>query len=119
MSRLLNNIRKLVSRRSAFLRWPVDSMRERVAATCNDTVVNRKAATTAYPIRAARYWWALCALRDELRGRKKPLVIADIGCGRGNTRRFVGDMPRTTWIGIDWSANHAILTQCGYDHVHS
>ena len=119
MNRLANTIRQMGSRRLAFLRWPVECMRDRVAATRKDIVINRHAVRTAYPVRAVRYWWVLCALRDELRARRSPLVIADVGCSRGNTRLFVGDMPGTKWIGLDWRANGGLLAECGYDEVHS
>jgi len=119
MKWLTTIIRRTASRRFAFLRWPVDSMRDRVAATRQDFLINRQAVRTAYPLRAVRYWWVLCALQDELRARRKPLTIADVGCSKGNTKLFVGDMPHTKWIGLDWSANRGLLTRCGYHDVHS
>jgi hypothetical protein len=47
---------------------------------------------------------------------KNPCIqIADIGCSHGNVKDFIGHMPDTRWIGLDWEVEPARLAELGYE----
>lgn len=111
-------VRRRWNSRFAFLRWPLPILSERVRATETEGLINARAAGKRYPLRAVRYWWVHCALLDEVRRVENELVIADVGCNQGILKRFVGDIPRTTWIGLDWKLDGERLRQDGYADAH-
>lgn len=104
--------------RFAFLRYPSNLLRERAVATKQAGLINRHAAQKSYPIRAVRYWWAHCALLDEIRQHQKQIVIADVGCSKGIFKRFVGDIPHARWVGLDWKTDREFLEKFSYEEVH-
>ena len=104
--------------RAAVLRWPVESLCERNAATREEKLFNQAAVATRYPVRAIRYWWTYCAIMDEVRRNDRPLDIVDAGCGQGISRRFVGDIPNTRWTGLDWQVDEEAFRSRGYDQLH-
>lgn len=104
--------------RFATLRWRLASLPERLKATRHGPLVNRRAAATRFPISALRYWWTRCALLEETEHRGAGVVIADLGCNNGQMRRFVGDVPEATWIGLDQHIDAAPLRAHGYDDLH-
>jgi len=118
IKKLLKGIRERWNARFAFLRWPLSSLHERVLLIQDDGLINSRAAKKRYPIRAVRYWWARCALLEELRNRNEETVVADIGCNKGHIRRFVGDIPKTKWVGLDWKIDGERLRQGGYAGFH-
>lgn len=105
--------------RFATLRWPLDTLPERLQATRQEPLVSQRAIDARFPIRALRYWWARCALLDELANRNQGVVIADVGCNKGQMRRFVGDRPGATWIGLSRHLDAARLRAHGYDEIHA
>jgi SAM-dependent methyltransferase len=115
---LLNCFRKFCRGRFAFLRWPLDILKNRVIAMRNYGLFNHWAEETFYPIRAVRYWWVLCALADEVRRQKRWVRIADVGCSKGFMKNFVGDMPDTQWVGLDIKIDKGALEKCGYQQAH-
>lgn len=104
--------------RFATLRWSLDTLPERLQATRQEPVVNQRAIDKRFPIRALRYWWARNALLEEIANRNQKVVIADIGCNKGQMRRFVGDVPEATWIGLTRRLDEARLRAHGYDALH-
>lgn len=93
-------------------------MKDRAVATRSEMLLQRAANNSDYPVSAIRYWWAYCAIADELNRSDKPLTIVDAGCGGGIARRFVGDFPNTRWVGLDWQADRDLLMSRGYDELH-
>jgi len=110
--------RKACRERAALWRWPISSMKERVVATRPENLYQAAAVATDFPMRAIRYWWTYCAIMDEAKRYDRPLTIVDAGCGRGISRRFVGDDPNAKWIGLDWQIDRQLLLDRGYDEVH-
>lgn len=103
----------------SILRWPTDVMKERVLAIRGEERFEEAEVTVDYPMRAIGYWWAYCAIMDELREECPPLTVVDAGCGPGIVRRFVGgDTQEMKWIGLDWRADEEQLVERGYDQVH-
>ena len=101
--------------RTKALSWPLGTMKEHVMATRDKKLIKAAAANTNYPLRAIRYWWTYCTIVDEIHRQKKPLTILDAGCGDCISRSFVGELPDTRWIGIDWNMNEELLLSRGYD----
>jgi len=108
----------LVKNRLAFLRWPLDRLEERNRAIRGKSIVNNGAEEARYPIRTVRYWWAHCALLEELTRQGRELTIADVGCSTGHTRQYIGDIPGTRWIGLDWKIRGEDLADNGYVATH-
>ncbi len=105
--------------RWAFLRWPLDSLADRVPLLREKELFSSTALKRKYPLRALRYWWALCAIQQEAKRLGRPLAITDVGCGRGILRTFIGDAVPARWTGLDWRADEARLTPAGYQEIHS
>lgn len=80
--------------------------------------MNQRATDTLYPIRSLRYWWISSALANEIKNNSEETIIADIGCSTGHSKKFVGDLPNSKWIGLDWEIDEAALSQSGYSHFH-
>jgi SAM-dependent methyltransferase len=114
-----NSLEKFWNRRFAFLRWPLDLFRERVDATREAGFFSHRAKSTRYPIRGVRYWWVLCALRDEVRKQKRRLRIADVGCSKGFMKDFTGDALGAEWVGLDLRIDHQALEKSGYHEAYT
>jgi SAM-dependent methyltransferase len=100
-------------------RWfTLDSLPDRVNATRTNRILNSRAARKRFPIRGLRYWWIRCALLEEIERREGEVVIADIGCSRGHGKLFVGDLPKTRWVGLDLNMDRGVLRECGYSELH-
>jgi SAM-dependent methyltransferase len=108
----------LVRNRLAFLRWPLDRLAERNREIRGKSIVNSGAEEARYPIRTVRYWWAHCALLEELKRQGGALTIADVGCSTGHTKEYVGEIPGTRWIGLDWKIRREELAGKGYEATH-
>ena len=104
--------------RAALWRWPIHAMKERVIATRPEKLYRAAAVATDFPMRAIRYWWTYCAIMDQAKRYDRPLTIVDAGCGLGISRRFVGEVPKATWIGLDWEIDRELLLTRGYDEVY-
>jgi SAM-dependent methyltransferase len=113
-----NRVQTYWDRRFAFLRWPLDIFEERVAATREVGFFSHRARATTYPIRGVRYWWVLCALRDEVRRQERPIRIADVGCSKGFMKDFTGDGLDAQWVGLDMMIDHQALENSGYHEAH-
>jgi len=118
MKTKVTSLKRRLASRFAVLRWPLTSLTERVAATRSDGIMNSRAATKRFPIRGLRYWWLRCAMMEEIEGRDGEVVVADVGCSRGHIKRFIGAIPNTRWLGLDWCIDEAALRECGYDEMH-
>lgn len=114
----LAQLKRWIASRFITLAWPLASLPERVAATQADRIMNARAAAKRFPIRGLRYWWIRCALIEDVKRREEDVVVADVGCSRGHTKRFVGDVPRTKWVGLDLNIDDAALRECGYSELH-
>jgi SAM-dependent methyltransferase len=55
---------------------------------------------------------------EEVQERESEVVVADVGCSRGHIKRFIGIIPNTRWIGLDWRIDDEALRECGYDEMH-
>jgi len=115
---LTRTLQRYFRKRFAVLYWPLSSLPERLQATRNDDVINPRAATRVFPIRALRYWWTRCAILREMQQRSTDTVIADVGCNRGHFKRFVGELPHLRWVGLDWRINPDALRASGYTEWH-
>ncbi|MEK6660518.1 MAG: hypothetical protein AABY63_01395 [candidate division NC10 bacterium] len=78
------------SSRFQFLRWPLTLFEQTSELKKEDLAVSERAKRTRYPIRAMRYWWALCAIEDEARRLGRAPMVVDPGCERGTLRRLAG-----------------------------
>lgn len=78
------------SSRFQFLLWPLTLFDETNQLKKEDLAVSERAKRTRYPMRAMRYWWALCAIQDEARRLGRAPVVVDLGCERGTLRRLAG-----------------------------
>jgi SAM-dependent methyltransferase len=113
-----SSITRFLRKRFAFLLWPVDRLAERVQASRGHGLMNPRAEAKRYPMRAIRYWWTDCALRDEIQAANRELVIADVGCSSGIIKRYIGDLESSKWVGLDWSIDEKSLKECGYAEWH-
>ncbi|MDR2348993.1 MAG: class I SAM-dependent methyltransferase [Deltaproteobacteria bacterium] len=96
------------------LTWPAELMRERVAANKDKPgFLNPRAATTAYPSRAIRYWWTHSYLLDELKD-KKELKVLDLGCSTGKFPEYAGELPGCDFTGVDMDIDEEALKRTGY-----
>ena len=118
MKQKVASLKRRLASRFAALRWPLTSLTERVVATRSDGIMNSRAATKRFPIRGLRYWWLRCAIMAEIEEREGEVVVADVGCSRGHIKRFIGAIPDTRWLGLDWCIDEAALRECGYDEMH-
>lgn len=98
--------------------WPLNHIPERVAAVREDKIMNMRATDTSYPIRALRYWWVSSAVAAEVKKKNTETIIADIGCSTGHSKRFIGELPDTKWIGLDWKIEEPMLKEIGYSASH-
>ncbi|MBM4285652.1 MAG: class I SAM-dependent methyltransferase [Deltaproteobacteria bacterium] len=118
MKQKVASLKRRLASRFAALRWPLTSLTERIADTRSDGLMNSRAGTKRFPIRGLRYWWIRCAMMEETEGRDGEVVVADVGCSRGHIKRFIGGIPNTRWIGLDWRIDDEALRECGYDELH-
>ncbi|HDR16306.1 MAG TPA: class I SAM-dependent methyltransferase [Desulfobacteraceae bacterium] len=115
---MFNRLRKLWTGRFAFLRWPLEILKERVASVRENGPFSRRAGGTFYPIRAVRYWWVLCALIDEGRRRKRRIRVADVGCSKGFLKDFMGEKLDAEWVGLDMNIDGEVLEKSGYEEAY-
>lgn len=76
-----------------------------------------KAASTRYPFRALRYWWAAAALADHVERSPEPVRVLDAGCQGGFLKRFADAEFRANWTAFDCRLDHPMLASAGYDAV--
>lgn len=120
LKKMTGTLRRYVHSSFSHLRWSLQDIPQRVAVTAEEDIMNPRARSKRYPIRALRYWWARRALMAELKTADKDLVVADMGCSRGHIRRFVGDEAAagSKWVGLDWEIDRDALVECGYSELH-
>lgn len=100
------------SNRRRLQRWPLELLADRVSNARE--LFTARANSTRYPVRAIRYWWAHCALLDEVRAQGRPITIADVGCSTGHLRRYTGHIDGAAWMGLDWKIEPEVLRERGY-----
>lgn len=110
--------RQLLEKRLMMFRWPLDSLTERIKAIGEHRIVNSRASRKRFPIRGFRYWWIHRVLLDKWQRRQGQMVIADVGCNRGHSKLFVGELEDTQWVGLDLNIKEDHLRQCGYSELH-
>ncbi len=96
-----------------FCRWPLGLLEDRVRAA--PELFSPRARRTRLPIRAIRYWWVHCAILQELKRRRQPIAIADVGCSHGLLRKYTGTIDSVTWIGLDRTIDETGLRAVGYE----
>jgi SAM-dependent methyltransferase len=94
--------------RIAPLFWSTDYIPGQAEVSLAHQHVSQKTGSRAYPIRTVRYWMTIELIRQELENRKRvgeeKIVIAELGCNRGQVIRFAGEMARAgEWIGLDFN----------------
>lgn len=114
----VTSLKRSIARRFSALQWPLITLAERVAETNSDRIMNSRARAKKFPIRGLRYWWIRCAMMEEIARSDGEVVVVDVGCSRGHTKRFIGAVPNTRWIGLDWHIDDEALHECGYDERH-
>lgn len=102
-----------LDRRFRPLQWDLETLAERSAAIRGTGVISARAEKAVYPIRALRYWWLACALRDEV-SQLKHATVADFGSSDGHFKRFFGDAPGMDWVAFDRRLNARRLRDAGY-----
>jgi SAM-dependent methyltransferase len=102
-----------VDRRFRPLQWDLKSLAERSAAIRGKGVISARAEKAVYPIRALRYWWLACALRDEV-AQREHATVADFGSSNGHFKRFFGDAPGIDWVAFDRQLDARTLRAAGY-----
>ncbi|MDZ7815934.1 MAG: class I SAM-dependent methyltransferase [Planctomycetota bacterium] len=53
----------------------------------------------------------------EVQRQEEEVVVADVGCSRGHSKLFVGDLQSTQWIGLDLNIDEQALRDCGYSEL--
>lgn len=71
-----------------------------------------------YPVRALRFWWMHCLIREELGRIGRVVIIADIGCDRGIIKLFAPPAKNAYWIGLDIDTNREGIHLAKYDELH-
>ena len=100
------------------LSWPLEILDRAAFHRTADRLLGTKAATTRYPFRALRYWWAAAALAEHQRRLNAPLHILDAGCQGGFLKRVADASFRARWAGLDCRLDHPHLPAAGYDILH-
>jgi len=95
------SIRERINRRFTFLSWPLTVFDESDELRKPDFPLKEKAKKTRFPIRALRYWWAVCGIQEETRRLSRSPIIADAGCDLGTLKRFFLHIKEGHWIGLD------------------
>lgn len=98
------------------LEWDLGYLAERAAAVRGAGIISEKAESTLYPIRALRYWWLACALREEV-GRREQVTVGDFGSSHGHLKRFFGASPQIDWIAFDRQLDDRALRKAGYSEL--
>ncbi|MBN1830737.1 MAG: class I SAM-dependent methyltransferase [Deltaproteobacteria bacterium] len=93
--------RERINRRFKFLSWPLTVFDESVELRKHDFPLKEAAKKTRFPVRALRYWWAICAIQEETRRLGRSPIIADAGCDLGTLKRFSPDIKGSHWVGMD------------------
>lgn len=100
-------------RRVRPLAWDLEPLAERSRAIRSQGIINKRAETTRYSIRALRYWWLRNALIEELRFNPTA-TVADFGCSSGHFKQFFGESHSAKWVGFDWQIDEPRLKSVGY-----
>jgi len=90
-----------LGKRLQYFQWPLSLFEESVELRKKSFPLDEKTKNTKYPIRVLRYWWIICAIKDELTKLKSPYVIADIGCDRAILKRLLSTPEGGYMIGMD------------------
>ncbi|OQX15480.1 MAG: hypothetical protein BWK76_13015 [Desulfobulbaceae bacterium A2] len=104
--------------RYRFLSWPLTFFEQSAEIRRDDFPIPERAKKTKYPIRALRYWWLRCAIHEEHARSDRPLVIVDVGCERGMSKRIVGELSGACWIGLDMTWIEEIIRHARYQQLH-
>jgi SAM-dependent methyltransferase len=99
------------------LTWPLGLMGERLAEVKDkEALIGKRAARKKYPSRAIRYWWAHCALLDEMKGRGG-FQVTDLGSSSGKFLQYAGRIPGAVFTAADWNIDAESLKEAGYDRL--
>ncbi len=71
-----------------------------------------------YPVRALRYWWLHCIIKDEMKDKLGVVTIVDVGCDTGIIKRFIPPVKNSRWIGLDIITTRAGLEVASYDELY-
>ena len=107
-----------LKRRFHHLTWSLDNLAQSRELREDSFYIRPDAKKTRYPVAALRYWWACAAMAEEAAGLGRVPVIVDVGCERGQLRRFAGTRPDARWIGLDFNHEHPALISANYDELH-
>lgn len=82
-------------------RWPLGLMDRAAARSSFTELFGAKAASTRYPFRALRYWWAAAALAEAFESLRHAPRVLDAGCQGGFLKRFCDPAFAAEWTGFD------------------
>ena len=95
------SLRERISWRFKFLSWPLTVFDESEELRKQDFPLKEALKKTRFPVRALRYWWAICSIQEETRRFSSSPIIADAGCDLGSLKRFSPHIREAHWIGMD------------------
>jgi SAM-dependent methyltransferase len=98
-------------------RWSLDLMDRAARHASFEELFGAKAATTRYPFRALRYWWAAAALEQFVQSVDGPPRLLDAGCQGGFLKRFCDPGFRAHWTAFDCKLDDPRLPRAAYDEV--
>ena len=121
MQKMKPSIGERISRRFKLLSWPLTIFEESEEIHKQDFPLEERAKKTRFPVRALRYWWAICAIEDEMPRFNHSPIIVDIGCKWGSLKRLSPHIKGGHWIGMDLpdqlSFNQKDLELARYDEL--
>ena len=107
---------RLLKAKLKLLKWPLELDKKDVDLKTR-LPVNEKSKKYKYSFRFFRYWWASCAIHDEIKKIDRVPVVVDAGCERGLTKRFFRAGKNIKWIGLDWNISRPELVKIEYDEL--
>jgi SAM-dependent methyltransferase len=121
MHKMQASLGERINRRFRLLSWPLTVFDESAELRKQDFPLKEKAKKTRFPVRALRYWWAVCAIQEETGRLSRSPIIVDAGCDLGTLKRFSLHIQGGHWIGMDLSqqlrSNQKDLELAGYDEL--
>lgn len=98
-------------------RWSLDLMDRAAHQNSFEEMFGAKAASTRYPFRALRYWWAAAALEQIVSGLDHAPQLLDAGCQGGFLKRFCDPIFRAQWTAFDCKLDDPRLPAARYEQV--
>lgn len=114
---LFKQISARVKARFKLLKWPLTFAGRSPELMMRELPLKEKSKKSRYSFRLFRYWWASCAIREETEQIGGTLLIVDVGCERGLTKRIYQSDKSMRWIGLDWNISRPTLAEAGYDEL--